>query len=304
MTDELDPTLELLRSVFDAPRFDDRAFLDWVYRHNPLGDVVPFDTTEAERRVGHIGGVPTEFRGADRSYRFWVMLNSATAPDTQKKGLWVRSAIDLVDQSAAHGLDGAWGVANDRSTPPAIKHAGFRWVGALPVHLCVPMAWGGRVVSRVADPAFLASETFATLAADLDDFPVTGLVQRWTPEMLAWRLRFPGASYAVHVSRWVVSISTRASFRGVPVAVLLKLLPRGGRRGPMPSSDIVGAACRFHRAPVAVHAGWNLQVPVRGIPLRREWLPSPLNLMFQSRTAGLQEAVGFDIFEFLDFDAY
>ena len=68
---------------------------------------------------------------------------------------------------------------------------------------------------------------------------------------------------------------------------------------------MIGAACRFHRAPYAVYAGFNAHVRVRGIQPPRRLQPSPLNLILRSLSDDVdQETLALDTFEFLDMDAY
>ena len=109
----------------------------------------------------------------------------------------------------------------------------------------------------------------------------------------------------MHVSDELVGISTTDTRFGVRAAVILKLLPRDGRRGPLRSDAIIGAACRFHRAPYAVYAGFNEHVKVRGIQPPRRFQPSPLHLILRSFQPDVdQERLRLDTFEFLDMDAY
>jgi hypothetical protein len=303
MADELDLTLRLLQRCFDAPRFSDRSFLDWVYNHNPVGPLFPHDVTDDGERICHIGGVPLDYRSGDRDGRFLLLLNSSVAPDTQRRGVYVHALQDLQKEQEVAGFDGSWGVTNAQSTAPG-KKAGYRQVLTLPVKACAPLARSRHVVDYPVDEAFLTSPRFEALTADLDDFAVQGWVQRWTPDVLRWRLRFPGQRYVVHVSPSVFAVSTRTSYRGAPVAVVLKLLPRGRRDEPVRGGPVITAACRAHRAPICIYAGVNTHVTVRGVPLKREWLPAPLNVMFHSHHPGLIDTITFDILEFLDFDPY
>ena len=92
----------------------------------------------------------------------------------------------------------------------------------------------------------------------------------------------------------------------MPAAVILKLFPRGGAdAAPRRADAVVGAACRFHRAPYAVYAGFNAHVAVRGVQPPRRLQPSPLHLILRSLSTEIdQETLRLDTFEFLDMDAY
>jgi hypothetical protein len=91
----------------------------------------------------------------------------------------------------------------------------------------------------------------------------------------------------------------------VNAAVILKLLPRPGAALPANPSGLIAAACRYHRAPYAVYAGFNRLVPVRGLRPPRRLQPSPLHLIIRHLDPSVdQEALVLDTFEFLDGDAY
>ena len=101
----------------------------------------------------------------------------------------------------------------------------------------------------------------------------------------------------------VAITSTDVRF-GVRAVAVLKLLPRDGRTG-LRAEAIVSAACRFHKAPYAVYAGFNARVTVRGIQPPRKLQPSPLHLILRSLSPAIdQDALNLDTFEFLDMDAY
>jgi len=156
------------------------------------------------------------------------------------------------------------------------------------------------------DDALLSSDDWRCVAAGLDAHPAHAWTNRYTPSHLRWRLSSPdGAAYVVHIADEVVGVSTVDRLGPVPMAVILKLLPRDGRRGPLPARAIIDAACRFHGAPAAVYAGWNAHVPVRGARPPRRLQPSPLNLVYLSTSPSApNDTFALDTFEFLDMDAY
>ena len=196
-------------------------------------------------------------------------------------------------------------MCNDKSIGAVVKYMGWKTPGPLPVKICAPMHTGRGVASHRVDGAFLASTRFAELTTGLDDFPVDQWTNSYTTEYLQWRLACPSAQFAIHSTDELVAITTTDVRFGVRAAVLLKLLRRGGA-SPTPTADaMVGAACRFHRAPYAVYAGFNSRVRVRGIQPPRRLQPSPLHLILRSLSPAVdQDALRVDTFEFLDMDAY
>ena len=140
-----------------------------------------------------------------------------------------------------------------------------------------------------------------------DAVPVRDWVQSWTPDFLRWRLSRPDGGYVLHVARDAVGVSvlSHAALR-IRAAVLLKVFPRPGATLPVASGSLVRAACRVHRAPMCVYAGFNAHAVVRGIAPPRRLQPSPLNLVFKSLDEERAPSATFrvDTFEFLDMDAY
>lgn len=304
---ELDKTLGLLRSVFPSVRFHTPDFVDWVYYHNPDGPVLEenIDDRDTGERIAHIAGVPRYCRNHDTREIFAMMYNVATSPTSQRKGLYVKLCFNLISRTAGE-LGGFIGVANDNSVSPDVNTLGTKLIGFLPALLVPPTRLRtGHVFSRVADSAFLDSDQFVTLFADADDVPAENWVHCWSLDVLRWRLRWPQNTYAVHATNDLVAISTLGKKRGARVAVICKLLPRHGMAGPLDPSTVISAACKFHRAPVALYVGWNAHVPVKGFRLKKEWLPSPLALVFLANSEKVdQDSFTFDTFEFLDFDAF
>lgn len=306
MTDENERTLGLLRQVLPSARWDTTAFLDWVYDHNPTGPLVASNVDRGDARVCHIGGVPMPLRSAEITGTGLLLLNSSTSADEQQRGTYAKAILRLNDLARDGGHLGLFGVTNARSTGPVLRGVGASWQCSLPVRLCVPWKVSRSVRTYDATPGWLASDEFTAVASRLDRHPARDLTYCWTPELLRWRLSAPGGSFAVHVSSSLVSVTTTTRFRNVPITIVCKLLPREGQTGPLSPQDHIAAACRHHRTPLALYAGINIHVPVHGIRLAQDRLPSPLNLvMLTARPEQLpQHRFAFDTFEFLDFDAY
>ena len=320
--DDLAATAALLRREHpEATRFDDATFLRWLYRENPHHPAIEENVDRKGNRVAHFALVPQPWRDHERAATFVLSVNAVT-----RSGLGsmhfvaltargTRRAIERRDELG--GLIGGIGVTNESSTMPGLHRIGARLITSLPVVAIPRLVGRGRgVESHDVDDAFRAGDDFERLVQGLDEAPAQGWTQRWTPEYLQWRLAAPGGGYALHADHDVVAVTTRASARGVPVAVILKLLPRGPAPGPRSARAVIAAALSHHRVPVAVYAGFNAHVPVRGIAIPKRIQPAPLNLLFIARDeasqflgldldeAGPQAPATFDTFELLDFDAF
>ncbi len=297
----------LLKQIMGDARFDDPGYLNWLYNECPVGRTVGVNIRDDDGVLyAHGAAIPQELRNADGPSKFVVIVNVAVLSSHRGANTFAEQILAHVPYVLEQGCIGGYGVTNERSTVPSVSLDGLggTLVGTVPIKVCVPTRpWARGVESHDVTPEFLESKHFDELASELDDHPATEWVQRWTPDLLRWRLRRPDARYALHASGNVVAISSRSTARGVPVATLLKLLPRGGSRGPLPSRELVNAACRHHRAPLAVYGGFNAHVPVTGLTVPRDRLPSPLNVVFLTLSDLDPAAFRFETFELLDFDA-
>jgi hypothetical protein len=305
--DDLRRSARLLRDTFLLPRFDDERYLRWFYRENPNGPALEENVDDGGTRMGHLAGIPQVYHRQGQELPVVFPLDLAVAPAARGKGLM--SALNhRCLRAATDGLDivAFVSVPNDSSTPGYTGRLQFRLVRPLPVVVCLPWNVGGWTVRSIeVTRAYLHSGDFDDLVASLDFAPGLDWSQKWSPELLRWRLAAPGADYRLHVTDDLVGVSCRTRAFGVPFAVILKIFPRvaAGRRR---TGAIVTAACRAHRAPVAVYAGFNARADVRGIPVPNRLKPAPLNLVFRSLDSSVvrQEDFRFGTFEFLDFDAY
>ena len=161
---------------------------------------------------------------------------------------------------------------------------GWRNVGPLPVRVCPPLGRGGEVTHVAVDAAGLGAPEVQRVLTELDDHPRARFTNRHTPAYLRLAPLPPARAYVLHVGSDLVAISTADQRFGVRAAVILKLLPRGGRSGPISSRQMIAAVCRHHRAPYAVYAGWNAHVTVRGLQPPRRLQPSPLYLILRTLT--------------------
>jgi hypothetical protein len=183
----------------------------------------------------------------------------------------------------------------------------FRLVKKLPVYVLPPI-WPSftRVESALASDEYLASSAFRELVASIDFRPGSGWSQRWTGELLTWRMKKPAMRYAVHASKDLVLISARTIQHGVPVCVVVKTFARHGARRSTLGNSVAAAACRFQRAPVGLYAGFSDRVRFTGVPFPERLKPAPLNLIVKPSRPGYFDADAFeyDRFEFFDFDAF
>jgi hypothetical protein len=294
---------ELLRAELPAARYVDERYLQWLYDENPYGPAIQRGVDEDDVRVAHYALIPQRYRGPGGVVPAAFSLHAVVRSGTQRKGYFQTIGAEIYEEASAAGWQLSTGVCNDRSIGAVTKYMGWKTPGPLPVRLCVPMHTGRGVTSHRVDPALLDSARFTELTAGLDDFPVQQWTNSYTTEYLRWRLACPSTNFALHTTDDLVAVTTTDTRFGVRAAVILKLLVRGN--ASVRPEPVIAAACRFHRAPYAVYAGFNAQVKVRGIQPPRKLQPSPLHLILRSLAPAVdQDALTVDTFEFLDMDAY
>jgi len=298
-------TARLLAETFPGSDISAPAYLDWLYVRSPFGPVIESNLDDEQGRAGHYALVPIALSREGAGAGGALSLNTAVHARARGGGTFVRLATETIDAARRRGVDTILGVANANSTPGFIRRLEFELVCPLPVTLTLPLPLPALV--RGIDSAWHDDASFAAggPAADAGALlapPAVGETRRWTEETLAWRLQRPGARYALHRADDLLAVTCAAARGGVPVAVLLKVFaaaPLGSGR----SGALVRAVCRFHRAPVALHAGLSDLLALRGSPLPARLRPSPLNLI-RRRLAAPPAAPPVVRFEFLDFDAY
>lgn len=297
---------ELLDAELPDARFIDDNYLRWLYDLNPLGPAFQESVDEDGIRSAHYALIPQSYRDANGDVPFVFSLNAVSRSGAQRKGYFGMLQLRVWSRARDAGVVAGIGVTNAKSHR-GVQIMGWRMAGQMPVQMVLPSIFSAKGwESWEVTPAFLESPLFAELAQGLDETPAEHWTHSWTPEYLKWRLASPnGARFVVHSSDHLFAVSTLSEFRGVPVAVVLKLLPRGPSGRTLSGHPAVTVACRYHRAPGAVYAGFNRYVALKGVPLPERFKPAPLNLEFCSLTDRIHQSdFVLDCFEFLDMDAY
>jgi GNAT superfamily N-acetyltransferase len=301
MSDMVISTAQLIAEVFPGSQVSRTDYLRWLYDESPFGGVIETNLDDEQGRVGHYALVPVAL-SLDGSARAGALsLNTAVHERARGGGLFVRLASETFEKARRDGIDTILGVANANSTPGFVRRLGFSLVCELPATVMIPTPHRdrSRFLSVWAAPG--AHELLED-ATDLLGAPGHGLARSWNPETLAWRLRAPGARYALHRADDVFAVSTVVRSNGLRVAVILKVFARQPL-GTRMVRALVWSAARWHRAPLVLHVGLNDRFKPRGIALPQRLRPSPLNLIHRELTPG---AIRPPVvrFEFLDFDPY
>jgi GNAT superfamily N-acetyltransferase len=300
----IEATAALLDHAFPGARVARPDYLRWLYQESPFGEVVETNLDDDLGRAGHYALVPITLAADGEPQSGALSLNTAVHERARGGGTFVRLATETLEQARRAGVEAVIGVANANSTPGFVRRLGFELVTPLPATVVVPSPGPSRRVrsawassAAAFEPSGAAHDAQSLLAP-----PPAGIARAWTEEALRWRLSSPGARYALHRSDDALAVTHADRHGGLRVAVLLKVFATAPLR-PAARRAIVRAACRFHRAPVALHVGLNDHVRFRGVPLPRRLRPSPLNLIHR-RLDGRPRTAPIVRLEFLDFDAY
>ncbi len=298
----IEATAALLEQVFPGTRLSRPDYLVWLYERNPFGTVVATNLDDEQGRAGHYAVTPLELsaRGVPRAAG--LSLNTAVHERARGGGVFTRLAEQTFDAARARGLEVVIGVANANSTPGFLRRLQFELVGPLPATVLLPTPGRDRLRSGWADAAAFAPGGLAASSEHLLQPASTGIEPRWSAETLRWRLAAPGSRYALHRGDDVLVVSTVDRRKRVPVAVLLAIFA-AAPLDDAAARAVVRAACRFHRAPLALHVGINANVAFRGLPLPERLRESPLNLIYRDLT-GVARTDEVRRLEFVDFDAY
>ena len=265
----IDATATLLERVFpDAPRISRPEYLRWLYEDSPFGSVIEANLDDSEGRAGHYAVVPVDLADDGARRAGALSLNTAVDKRARGGGVFVRLAEEAFEEARRRGVQMVVGVANANSTPGFVRRLSFELVGPLPATVLLPLPGRRRLVRSMwaGEEAFVAGGVAAGGLDALLAPPARGLGRAWTAETLRWRLASPGSRYALHRSERMLVVTAADHGRGIPVTVLLKAFasapPNAAER-----RAVVRAACRVHRAPLAVHVGLNDMVAFQGLAL-------------------------------------
>lgn len=251
----------------------DANYLQWLYAANPAGTAQGVEAWDGERLVAHYTCIPAPVRRDGTVGRGLLSLNTATDPEYQGRGLFVRLAEATYAQAADAGFDCVFGVANAQSTPGFLRKLGFSLVGPLDCRI----GWGrlrGVDIGRAVDAAAFRRE--------------------WDAALLAWRAANPARAVRVAALRaggsaWCADTG-RAGL--LAWAERPEAAPADAARAPSRPRVFLG------KLPAAAgRLRGDLPVPMR-------WRPSPLNLIVRDLRGGPAPDPDAVFFDFLDFDAF
>ena len=261
----------LLSAVFGAADKFTAPALEWRYRDNPVGQVVGIDAWNDGRLCAHYATCPMAARIGGDPVKGLVSLNTATHPEFQGRGLFVRLAEETYSAAADAGFDFVVGVANANSTPGFVRRLGFQLVAPLAA------GWLPRPPRRRAES-------------------VLQFESAWTEQSLGWRLANPSGRYrAAQRGEWLATWA-RTHVPLVDCVALTRPVA-----GFTPAKQLAIGASLFIGLDPRLDLG---RTGFMALPQRAR--PSPLNLIYRPLSARAPKTLeeGAVAFSFLDFDPY
>jgi GNAT superfamily N-acetyltransferase len=262
----------LLSKVFNNPKLFTYDYLKWQYADNPDGTIVGFNAFSSDSLAAHYVTQPMQAIVGSQKKKGLLSLNTATHPDHQGKGLFVKLADRTYQYAADNGYDFVIGVANQNSVHGFTKKLGFKLVGQLNALLGI----GNLPFS--------------------DDMGRFSYSRYWTPDALAWRLANPNVKYGVSLGHSIV-ISSPTAYPSISATLGVF---KGSGYSISPQKAPFSLLNLWIGANKDITSETNLYF---NIPNRLR--PAPLYLIFKSLKDNISP-VNFDdvYFQALDFDAY
>ncbi|MGN6242366.1 MAG: GNAT family N-acetyltransferase [Motilibacteraceae bacterium] len=303
--DEGDVLALLTASLAGGPTGHREAeFLRWKHQENPFGRSPALVAVDGGRVVGVRFLLRWRLQLGGRELRAVRMVDTATHPDHQGRGIFKRLTLAALERWADE-IDLVFNTPNSNSRPGYLK-MGWQEVGALPISLRVrrPLAFarGAAAAARrtpvppgnLGDGGAPAAEVLPVLLDGGDLTPLlnrtrAGLHTPLSPDFLRWRYaEVPGLRYEVFPARRdgeLVGLGIGRRRRRGPLVelTLAELLTRpddgDGRR------RVLAAAAK---APGVDHVAVHLpSVPERRAAIRCGYLPVPRQGMVLTVRPGL-----------------
>ena len=248
-------------------------YLDWLYRCNPDGEVIGFDAFDNDRLIAHYACIPAQAYIGGEKVNVLLSLNTATHPDYQGQGLFLKLAEMTYAAGTEQGYDCVYGIANANSTPGFTRKLMFQLVGTLTAKVGIGAM---RINFSHSQPA-----QFQRI---------------WSKQALEWRCANPINPILTRTTDDRTTFSAPALMGKfcMATAELHNINPISSQK--------------FNTSPLHLFIGkipssWETKSLFFNIPEKLK--PSPLNLIYRSLSGRIQHINIENVFlSFLDFDAY
>jgi hypothetical protein len=240
--------------------------------------VIGVNAWDGESLAAHYVVTPIRAALAGRELPAALSLNTATHPNYQRRGLFVRLAEATYAAAREQGIDHVIGVANANSTPGFLNKLAFRDLGRLDAVIGLGLPALG------------------------DGPPVTEASWRrvWSADELEWRLRNPAGDYRRQRAPHGAAVLSATVAIGVQAVLCMEEDPErcAAIERTVRAGAALGARLWIGRSRRIRPAAASMELPER---FRR----SPLNLIYRSlnNPAATPDAATVE-FQAIDFDAF
>ena len=168
-TSRFDAYISLFSKCFIGASKYTYNYLKWQYLDNPCGHAIGYDVMIGDQVIAHYAVIPFPAVINNQDCLACWSLNTATHPDYQGRGLFIKLANMTYQLAERMGFYAVVGIANNNSTPGFINKLNFQLFGQLKTkfgyfrNLMLPEKKTGH--------------------------------RKWTNDMLHWRLNNPSKKY-------------------------------------------------------------------------------------------------------------
>lgn len=179
--------VKLFNNSFAGDGKLNEQYLGWQYLQNPHGQVIGSDAYVGDQLAAHYAIIPRRYRIGSQVFSAALSVNTATHPEHQGNGLFVRLAERTYEEATSRGLQFVIGAANANSIGGFTRRLGFSTLGQSRLFL-----------------GFSAQER-----------PVNALDLAVDCDWLAWRLANPSRAYE-RLNHADGSCTVRTRVKGIP----------------------------------------------------------------------------------------
>ncbi len=253
-------------------------YIRWLYFENPVGPIIGANAWDGPNLAAHYVVMPIRAAFHGTPVDAALSLNTATHPNYQRRGLFVRLAEATYEMARTQGLHHIIGVANANSTPGFLTKLKFQDVGPLDAVMSLGMPTVG--------PTPEAS--------------TTSWRRIWQEKDLAWRLRNPATSYRSQKMGEHIAALAPTGILAIQAIMMIESDPARSRIIRENLNSLLSIAPRLW-----IGLSRRIRPAAASLEVPERFRKSPLNLIFRPLQAAditLDKATV--EFETIDFDAY
>lgn len=276
--EEVEKVCALFRDTIPEGASWRQDYIRWLYFDNPVGPIIGANAWDGPNLAAHYVVLPIRATMKGAPVQAALSLNTATHPNYQRRGLFVRLAEATYEMARVKGLHHIIGVANANSTPGFLTKLKFQDVGPLDA----VMSLGMPTVGPSPDPSTISWR------------------RAWQERDMAWRLRNPAMVYRSQKLGEHIAVLAPTGILGIQAVLVIEDDPARARIIREGLNTLLSIAPRLW-----IGLSRRIRPAAASLEVPERFRKSPLNLIFrplQNADITLDKATV--EFEAIDFDAY